>query len=99
MRKNVAWIRAKWKSRPKGYENIPMWMLGFTVFGSAVSGFYWLKGAEHVFMPLVLYTNSHSVSYQLLVVWAFVAMFAFQGAFFKALAWHTGRLFWRRAFS
>jgi hypothetical protein len=92
------WLSLKWKNRPQGFEKIPMWMLAFVVFGSAVSGFYWLKGAEHVFMPLVDYTNAHPITHQVLIVCAFVGLFAFQGTFFKALAWHSGRIFWKRAF-
>ncbi|CAH2902082.1 MAG: hypothetical protein PCALPYG88_5745 [uncultured Paraburkholderia sp.] len=93
------WVKVKWGSRPKGFEKIPLWMLGIVFMGSAASGFYWLKGAERVFMPLADYTNTHPVSYQVLVLWAFVAMFAFQGVFFKGLAWHTGRIFWKRVWS
>ncbi|WP_430227705.1 hypothetical protein [Paraburkholderia tropica] len=91
-----SWMRKKWDSRPKGFENIPMWLLGFVFFGSAVSGLYWLKGAERVFMPLADYTNTHHFTSQLLIVWGFVGLFAFQGVFFKGLAWHTGRIFWKR---
>lgn len=51
-----------WLNRPRGLHNVPLWFLGAMLVGSAVSGYYWLESAKRAFMPLVDYTNGHSIS-------------------------------------